>query len=321
VVRRVVELAREGGVRHRIIPGIYEILSGKVSISQIREVDVEDLLRREPARLNLEEIAGYLEGRVVLVTGAGGSIGSEIVRQVARFRPERVILLGRGENSLYQLERELERTWPELNWSTVVADVRDCRKMEYVFALYRPKVVFHAAAHKHVPMMELNPDEAVFNNVGGTKNLVELALQYGVERFVNISTDKAVNPTSVMGASKRVAEYLVEWAARRAKPGQVFVSVRFGNVLGSRGSVVPLFKEQIRSGGPVTVTHPEMTRYFMTIPEAAQLVLQAGGLGQNGAIYVPAWEKCPQPPKDKRSGARQRPFQEGGARALQKRGV
>jgi len=236
-------------VRHRIIPGIYEILSGKVSISQIREVDVEDLLRREPARLNLEEIAGYLEGRVVLVTGAGGSIGSEIVRQVARFRPERVILLGRGENSLYQLERELERTWPELNWSTVVADVRDCRKMEYVFALYRPKVVFHAAAHKHVPMMELNPDEAVFNNVGGTKNLVELALQYGVERFVNISTDKAVNPTSVMGASKRVAEYLVEWAARRAKPGQVFVSVRFGNVLGSRGSVVPLFKEQIRSGG------------------------------------------------------------------------
>jgi len=286
VVRRVVELAREGGVRHRIIPGIYEILSGKVSISQIREVDVEDLLRREPARLNLEEIAGYLEGRVVLVTGAGGSIGSEIVRQVARFRPERVILLGRGENSLYQLERELERTWPELNWSTVVADVRDCRKMEYVFALYRPKVVFHAAAHKHVPMMELNPDEAVFNNVGGTKNLVELALQYGVERFVNISTDKAVNPTSVMGASKRVAEYLVEWAARRAKPGQVFVSVRFGNVLGSRGSVVPLFKEQIRSGGPVTVTHPEMTRYFMTIPEAAQLVLQAGGLGQNGAVYV-----------------------------------
>ncbi len=168
----------------------------------------------------------------------------------------------------------------------MVADVRDREKMEYVFAVYRPQVVFHAAAHKHVPMMELNPDEAIFNNVGGTKNLVELALKYGVERFVNISTDKAVNPTSVMGASKRVAEYLVEWAARRAKPGQVFVSVRFGNVLGSRGSVIPLFKEQIRAGGPVTVTHPEMTRYFMTIPEAAQLVLQAGGLGQNGAVYV-----------------------------------
>lgn len=286
VVRRVVELARKEGVSHRIIPGIYEILSGKVSISQIREVDVEDLLRREPVRLNLEEIAGYLENRVVLVTGAGGSIGSEIVRQVARFRPRRVILLGRGENSLYQIEREIERNWPELAWRTVVADVRDREKLQYVFSVYRPEVVFHAAAHKHVPMMELNPDEAILNNVGGTKNLVELALEHGVERFVNISTDKAVNPTSVMGASKRVAEYLVQWAARRAREGQVFVSVRFGNVLGSRGSVIPLFKEQIRLGGPVTVTHPEMMRYFMTIPEAAQLVLQAGGLGQNGAVYV-----------------------------------
>jgi len=286
VVRRVVELAHKEGVSHRIIPGVYEILSGKVSISQIREVHVEDLLRRESVRLNLDEIAGYLEGRVVLITGAGGSIGSEIVRQVARFRPRRVILLGRGENSLYRIEREIERNWPELNWRTVVADVRDRAKMEYVFSVYRPHVVFHAAAHKHVPMMELNPDEAIFNNVGGTKNLVELALKHGVERFVNISTDKAVNPTSVMGASKRVAEYLVEWAARRANVGQVFVSVRFGNVLGSRGSVIPLFKEQIRAGGPVTVTHPDMTRYFMTIPEAAQLVLQAGGLGQNGAVYV-----------------------------------
>ncbi len=286
VVRRVVELSREAGVRHRIVPGIYEILSGKVSISQIREVDVEDLLRRDPVRLDLEEIADYLRGRVVLITGAGGSIGSEIVRQVARFKPERVILLGRGENSLYRIEREIERTWPELKWRTVVADVRDRDKMAYVFSLYRPQVVFHAAAHKHVPMMELNPDEAVFNNVGGTKNLVELAREHGVERFVNISTDKAVNPTSVMGASKRVAEYLVQWAANRAKEGQAFVSVRFGNVLGSRGSVIPLFREQIRAGGPVTVTDPRMTRYFMTIPEAAQLVLQAGGLGQNGAVYV-----------------------------------
>ena len=286
VVRRVVELARSADVRHRIVPGIYEILSGKVSISQIREVDAVDLLRRDPVRLNVEEIAGYLEKRVVLVTGAGGSIGSEIVRQVARFQPEQVILLGRGENSLYQIERELERTWPELVWRTVVADIRDREKMEYVFSLYRPQVIFHAAAHKHVPMMELNPDEAVFNNVGGTKNLAELALSHGVERFVNISTDKAVNPTSVMGASKRVAEYLVQWAAQRANEGQVFVSVRFGNVLGSRGSVIPLFKEQIRLGGPVTVTDPRMTRYFMTIPEAAQLVLQAGGLGHNGSVYV-----------------------------------
>lgn len=286
VVREVVELARRSGVKHRIVPGIYEILSGKVAISQIRDVDVEDLLRRKPINLNTDEIARYIEGRVILITGAGGSIGSEIVRQVARFRPARVILLGRGENSLYQIERQLERSWPELNWRTVVADVRDLEKMNYVFTKYGPQVVFHAAAHKHVPMMEENPDEAVFNNVGGTKNIVEMALKYGVERFVNISTDKAVNPTSVMGASKRVAEYLVQWAAKRAKNGQSFVSVRFGNVLGSRGSVIPLFKEQIKNGGPVTVTHQDMTRYFMTIPEAAQLVLQAGGLGDNGAVYV-----------------------------------
>ncbi len=286
VVRRVVELAQRTGLRHRIVPGIYEILSGKVAISQIRDVDVEDLLRRNPVQLDTSEIAGYLEGRVVLITGAGGSIGSEIVRQVARFRPRRILLLGRGENSLYQIERELDRTWPELDWRTIVADVRDREKMQHVFATYAPKVVFHAAAHKHVPMMEANPDEAVFNNVGGTKNVVELALEHGVERFVNISTDKAVNPTSIMGASKRVAEYLVQWAAQRVGPGQAFVSVRFGNVLGSRGSVIPLFKEQIASGGPVTVTHREMTRYFMTIPEAAQLVLQAGGLGDNGAVYV-----------------------------------
>lgn len=286
VVRKVVDLAQQSGVKHRIVPGIYEILSGKVAISQIRNVDVEDLLRREPVRLDTSEIAGYIEDRVVLITGAGGSIGSEIVRQVARFRPTRVILLGRGENSLYQIEKELERSWPELNWRTIVADVRDREKIEYVFSKYGPQVVFHAAAHKHVPMMEDNPDEAVFNNVGGTRNLVAVALKHGVERFVNISTDKAVNPTSIMGASKRVAEYIVQNAAEQAKSGQSFVSVRFGNVLGSRGSVIPLFKQQIRNGGPVTVTHPEMTRYFMTIPEAAQLVLQAGGLGNNGAVYV-----------------------------------
>ena len=285
-VRQVVEMARRVGVNYRIIPGIYEILSGKISVSQIRDLDVEDLLRREPVKLNIEEISRYIEGRTILVTGAGGSIGSEIVRQVARFRPRRVILLGRGENSLYQIERELEHSWPELKWRTVVADVRDKEKLDFVFATYGPEVVFHAAAHKHVPMMEANPDEAVFNNIGGTQNVVEMALKHNVERLVNISTDKAVNPTSVMGASKRAAELVVQIAAKRAKPGQAFVSVRFGNVLGSRGSVIPIFKQQIQNGGPVTVTHPEMTRYFMTIPEAAQLVLQAGGLGDNGAVYV-----------------------------------
>lgn len=286
VVRKVVDLARAVGVRYRILPGIYEILSGRVEISQIREVRLEDLLRREPVRLNLEEIAGYLEGRVVLVTGAGGSIGSELVRQVARFHPEKVVLLGRGENSLFLLEKELEAHWPELRYKVVVANVQDRDRLRHIFQLHGPQVVFHAAAHKHVPLMEANPDEAIFNNVRGTQNVVELCLEFGVERLVNISTDKAVNPTSVMGASKRVAEQVVVWGALRAKPDQAFVSVRFGNVLGSRGSVVPLFMEQIKRGGPVTVTHPEMRRYFMTIPEAAQLVLQAGGIGENGRVYI-----------------------------------
>jgi FlaA1/EpsC-like NDP-sugar epimerase len=286
VIRRVVDLAQESNLKYRIIPGVFEILSGKVGISQIRDVDLEDLLRREPVKLHLEDISGYLEQRTVLITGAGGSIGSEIVRQVARFQPTRVVLFGRGENSVFLMAQELRRMWPELEYHNVIGDVRDKGKLSEVFKRFSPQVVFHAAAHKHVGLMEQNPDEAVFNNVRGTKNLVELALEHGVERFVNISTDKAVNPTSVMGASKRIAEYIVEWAAVRAKPGQVFASVRFGNVLGSRGSVVPLFKEQIKAGGPVLVTHPDMTRYFMTIPEAAQLVLQAGGLGTNGAVYV-----------------------------------
>ncbi len=285
-IRKVVELARQAKISYKIIPGIHEILSGKVSISQIRDVSLEDLLRREPVELNTEEISYYLEDKIILVTGAGGSIGSEIIRQVARFKPKRVVLLGRGENSVYIIQQEMHRTWPELEQIPIIADARNFEKLENVFKTYQPQVVFHAAAHKHVPLMEQHPDEAIFNNIRAVENIAKLSLKYEVERLVNISTDKAVNPTSVMGTSKRIAEFIVADAARRAKDNQKFVSVRFGNVLGSRGSVIPLFKAQIEAGGPVTVTHPDMIRYFMLIPEASRLVLQAGGMGQNGEVYV-----------------------------------
>ena len=285
-VRRVVDLAKDTGVSYRIIPGVFEILSGNVTLGQIRDVNLEDLLRRPAVQLNTAEIAGYLRGRTVLVTGAGGSIGSEIVRQILPFGPARVILLGRGEGSIFAIQQELRRLAPELPQLALIGDVRDAERVEQVFRETRPQVVFHAAAHKHVPLMEAAPSEAILNNVIGTRNVVDMSLKYGVERLVNISTDKAVNPTSVMGASKRMAEKTVSAGAARAAAGQAFVSVRFGNVLGSRGSVVPTFMRQIRQGGPVTVTHPEMTRYFMTIPEAARLVLQAGGLAENGKVYV-----------------------------------
>ena len=285
VIRRVVEQAREAGLEHRTIPAIHDLATGRVSVSMIREVDVEDLLRRDPVRLDEGPIEAYVRGRVVLVTGAGGSIGSEIVRQVAGFGAAQVVLLGRGENSVYAVDRELTRTHPHIKRHAVICDVRDRRSLEGVFERYRPAVVFHAAAHKHVPLMEANPEQAVWNNVGGTRNVAELAVAYGVERLVNISTDKAVNPTNVMGASKRAAEMVVAETARQCH-SCTMVSVRFGNVLGSRGSVVPLFRDQIRRGGPVTVTHPDMVRYFMTIPEAAQLVLQAGAFAENGRVYV-----------------------------------
>ena len=276
----------QAGLKYRIMPGVYELLSGKVDISRIREVEIEDLLRRPPIELDTDAISSYITGKTVMVTGAGGSIGSELVRQICRFRPKELILFGHGENSIYKLERELDRDWPGIPYHSVIAAVQNVVRLDYIFQHYRPQVVFHTAAHKHVPLMELNPEEAIFNNIIGSKNLVTLALKYKVSHFVNISTDKAVNPTSIMGASKRMVERVVQAAARQAGEEQVFASVRFGNVLGSRGSVIPVFKQQIRAGGPVTVTHPDMTRYFMTIPEATQLVLQAAGQGTNGEIYI-----------------------------------
>ena len=287
-VRNVIEQVRKArpNLTYKIVPGMYEVLSGKVDLRRIREVDIEDLLGRAPVRLDVDSILGYLRGKRVMITGAGGSIGSELVRQICRFEPAELILFGHGENSIYTLERELDRDWPEIRYHGVIGAIQNGARLDYVFNRYRPEVVFHAAAHKHVPLMEENPEEAIFNNVIGSRNLVQMALKYGVSHFVNISTDKAVNPTSVMGATKRLVEYLVQDAARRAGPNQRFVSVRFGNVLGSRGSVIPIFKAQIAAGGPVTVTHPDMVRYFMTIPEAAQLVLQASGHGQNGEIYI-----------------------------------
>ncbi len=288
VIRDIINRITATGtnVNYRTIPGVYELLSGKININRIRNVEIEDLLRRPTVQLDTAAILGSLEGKTVMITGAGGSIGSELVRQICRFRPKEIVLFGHGENSIYQLERELDRNWPDIKYHSVIGALQNGVRLDYVFRKYKPQVVFHTAAHKHVPLMESNPEEAIFNNIVAGKNLVNLALKYNVSHFVNISTDKAVNPTSVMGASKRMVEYVVQDAARRASVNQVFVSVRFGNVLGSRGSVIPLFKQQIAAGGPVTVTHPEMVRFFMTIPEAAQLVLQAASQGQNGEVYI-----------------------------------
>lgn len=286
VIRRVVNYAHKTDAEYRIIPSIYDLISGKVTINQIRNVDVEDLLRRKPVRLNTAMIKNYTENKKILVTGAGGSIGSELVRQLSRFNPSEVILLGRGENSIHQLMNEIDYHYENLNYSVQIGDVRDFNTLERIFQEYQPEVIFHAAAHKHVPLMEANPDQAVLNNVLGTRNMVNLSIKYGVTHFVNISTDKAVNPTSVMGATKRISEQIVRWGANEAKNGEVYVSVRFGNVLGSRGSVIPKFKEQIKRGGPISITHPDMVRYFMTIQEASQLVMQSGALNMNGSVFV-----------------------------------
>ncbi|MFO7537774.1 MAG: nucleoside-diphosphate sugar epimerase/dehydratase, partial [Chloroflexota bacterium] len=284
-IREIVARCEKTAVSTKIVPGIYEILDGTVSVNQLRDIDIEDLLRREPVQTDIQAMQNTIQGKRVLVTGGGGSIGSELCRQILRCRPSELILLGHGENSIFDIYNELRR-WQVADTviHPIIADVRSAERIQNVLAQVKPQIVFHAAAHKHVPLMEMNPAEAVTNNVVGTRNMLQAAQTVGVERFVMISTDKAVNPTSIMGASKRVAELLVHQAAQQT--GLPYVAVRFGNVLGSRGSVVLTFKKQIAAGGPVTVTSPEMTRYFMTIPEAVQLVLQAAVLGHGGEVFV-----------------------------------
>lgn len=283
-ISEIIDICKQTKAKLKMIPQINDVIQGKVSLNVMRDVDVEDLLGRDPVELELDGIADYLHGKVVLVTGAGGSIGSELCRQISQFEPAKLLLLGHGENSIYQINKELSRTYPLLSKEAIIADVQDRERLEQVFAGHRPQVVFHAAAHKHVPLMEINPGEAIKNNVFGTKNVAECADMYEAERFVLISTDKAVNPTSIMGTTKRIAEMFIQSLDKQSKT--IFAAVRFGNVLGSRGSVIPLFKEQIAAGGPVTVTHPEMVRYFMTIPEASKLVIQAGAFSEGGEVFV-----------------------------------
>ena len=283
-IREIMKICEQAGVTARTVPGLYELIDGRLSVSQVREVQLEDLLRREPVTIDMDEISGYLSGQVVLVTGAGGSIGSELCRQIAPYSPQQLLLLGKGENSIFDIHLELSNSFPALNLVPIIAGIRDRLKMQRIIGEYRPGIVFHAAAHKHVTLMEQNPDEAVTNNIQGTQSVAEAAAQYGVQTFVLISTDKAVRPTSVMGACKRVAEMLMQDMALHSTTS--FVSVRFGNVLGSRGSVVPLFNWQISWGGPLTVTDPDVARYFMTVPEAVQLVIQAAVLGETGSILV-----------------------------------
>ncbi|GAB4536598.1 MAG: hypothetical protein Kow0063_22310 [Anaerolineae bacterium] len=283
-VRRVFNLAQGAGVQVRTLPGYYELIGGQVSVQRAREVRLEDLLRRAPTSMDLEGVAAYLSDKVILVTGAGGSIGSEICRQIARFGPARLLLFGHGEDSLHRIVGELQRDFPAVNCLPMIGTVRDQDKLHSLISAHHPQVIFHAAAYKHVPLMEFNEDEAVLNNIIGTRHLVDAAERGGVPCLVFISSDKAVEPVNVMGMTKQVGEWIVRHAAR--KNGRAYVVVRFGNVLGSRGSVVPLFQAQISAGGPVTVTHHQVTRYFMTIPEAVRLVLQAGALGKGGEVFV-----------------------------------
>lgn len=281
----VIEKCQKTKCKLKTIPGIYEIIDGKVDIKKIRDVEIEDLLGREPIRTNLKKISNYVENKVVLVTGGGGSIGSELCRQIATFKPKLLIIVDNYENNAYAIQQELIRKYGNtLNLRTIIASIREEVRMEEIFKIYRPEVVFHAAAHKHVPLMENSPSEAIKNNIFGTYKVASLADKYEVKRFVLISTDKAVNPTNIMGATKRAAEMIIQTLNEKSKTE--YVAVRFGNVLGSNGSVIPLFKQQIAEGGPVTITHPDIIRYFMTIPEAVGLVIQAGAMAKGGEIFV-----------------------------------
>lgn len=282
--KEILDICTESGCKLRSLPGMYQLVSGEVSVSKLKEVEVEDLLGRDPIRINTEEVLGLLSGRTILVTGGGGSIGSELCRQIASHSPRQLIIVDIYENSAYEIQQELLRKYPNLNLVVLIASVRNTKRMEDIFATYRPDIVYHAAAHKHVPLMETSPNEAIKNNVMGTYRTAQAAIKYGTKKFVMISTDKAVNPTNVMGASKRICEMIVQMMNRKSDTN--FVAVRFGNVLGSNGSVIPLFKKQIAEGGPVTVTHPDIIRYFMTIPEAVSLVLQAGAYARGGEIFV-----------------------------------
>lgn len=283
-IREIVEECSKTSCKLKIVPGIFELIGGDISIQSIRDVEIEDLLGREVVKVDLEEISGYLTEKVVLVTGGGGSIGSELCRQISTFNPKKLLILDMYENNAYEIQNELIRTHRNLDLEIIMASVRDKTRLEEIFKKYNPKIVFHAAAHKHVPLMESNPKEAIKNNVFGTLNVAECSHKFNAEKFVLISTDKAVNPTNVMGATKRVAEMIVQSLNKVSKTE--FVAVRFGNVLGSNGSVIPFFKKQIKNGGPVTVTHKDVTRYFMTIPEAVQLVIQAGAMAKGGEIFV-----------------------------------
>ena len=282
--KEILDICKESGCKLRTIPGTYQLINGDVSVSSLKEVEIEDLLGREPIRINTEEVLEHVGGKVVLVTGGGGSIGSELCRQLATHHPKQLIILDIYENNAYDIQQELIRKYPDLDLVVLIASVRNKERIDSIFETYRPNIVYHAAAHKHVPLMEDSPHEAIKNNVFGTYKVAQAADRYGVDKFVLISTDKAVNPTNIMGASKRLCEMLIQSMNRSSQTN--YVAVRFGNVLGSNGSVIPLFKKQIAEGGPVTVTHPDIIRYFMTIPEAVSLVLQAGAYAKGGEIFV-----------------------------------